>query len=423
MTPRVKLALVAAITVLAVCAAPAAADTIHLELSQPTPPRDGQMSGMVSGEASSTGEYVHVGNPNQETECPAEWSTYTKGWVVPNEFGEPTATTPRYSDAFTYWFGGGGGPVLCAYLTSGKSGPTIASTELHVVYGPSKKEAKEAEEAQERERAERIVNEVRGAAEKSTRKEEEVTRKYDEEEATRKYEEEAPAREAAAKKAKEASEQAAINAEDARLQAEYEAAESRAHKRPVTHLSVKAVAQRGNSSQNPGQTELEVMATSFAHVTIKLTRYGHSTYHQDADPNAVDAYDMPTPGQNITPEPIPALSWAGIPIKWMCSRPGGTYRYVVTARSDVGRTLTQRGSFSPVSVARCHELKRHEQEARERSARKYAEEVRQRAREEREVLQREEANCRALRGTPVTLNTSEGEVRVCREPEGFVPLS
>jgi hypothetical protein len=66
------------------------------------------------------------------------------------------------------------------------------------------------------------------------------------------------------------------------------------------------------------------------------------------------------------------------------------------AHSDVGPTLPQRGHFSPVSVARCDTLKRREAEAREHDARKYAEEVRRREREEREALERFEVNCRAL---------------------------
>jgi hypothetical protein len=88
------------------------------------------------------------------------------------------------------------------------------------------------------------------------------------------------------------------------------------------------------------------------------------------------------------------------------------------AHSDVGPTLPQRGHFSPVSVARCDTLKRREAEAREHDARKYAEEVRRREREEREALERFEVNCRALGGTPVTLHTSEGSERACRAPNG-----
>jgi hypothetical protein len=399
------------VAALVLSTASAAADTIHLEVSPTSPPLDGPMTVTATGEVSSAGQTLRVLQPEGLGPCPEDFLPGPPlGYLAFNTGGEPEATFPLYSDAFTQNFASN--RFVCAYLTTEPGRTTVARAELVVTYGPTKEETEQTQrnkEIEERNAASKKAGEEAHAAE--VKRGEEATAK-------RKYEEEAPAREAAAKKAKEAAEQAAINAEDARVRAEYEAAKSRAHKRPVTHLSVKTVAQRGNSSQNPGQTGLEVMATSFAHVTIKLTRYGHSAYHLDAAPNAADAYDMPTPGQNTTPEPIPALSWAGIAITWTCSRPGGTYRYVVTARSDVGRTLTRRGSFSPVSVAHCHELKRHEQEARERSARKYAKEVSQRAREERERLERYEYNCRAEGGTPVTLHTSEGNVRECRAPGG-----
>jgi hypothetical protein len=180
------------------------------------------------------------------------------------------------------------------------------------------------------------------------------------------------------------------------------AAEGRAHKTRVTRLSVRTVAHPGRSSQDPGYTDLIVITDSYAHVTVKLTRYGHRTERFNAAPRA----------------PTSRLAIADVFIGWTCSRPGGAYRYVVTARSDVGPTLTRRGHFSPVSVARCQMLKRHEREARERSERTYAEEVRRRAREEREAVERYEGNCRAEGGTPITLHTSEGPERACRAPGG-----
>jgi hypothetical protein len=220
------------------------------------------------------------------------------------------------------------------------------------------------------------------------------------------YEKEAPAREAAAKaKAKaeaEAKEQQAIRHESEQEEAEWTAAEKRANKMPVTRLSARTIARPGESSQSPGGTELVVTATPFAHVTVKLTRYGHRTEHFTVEGSA----------------PTALSGSADVHIEWTCSRPGGAYRYVVTARSDVGPTLTRRGHFSPVSVARCHMLKRREREARERNARRYAEEVRQRVHAENERLKRWEGNCRALGGTPVTLHTSEGDVRACRKPGG-----
>lgn len=471
------LAGVLVVAALLIFTASADADTIHLELSPAEPPRSGQLSGTVSGEASSTNEYVHVGNPNQETACPAEWSTYTKGWIVPNEFGglPPnnglTATTPRYSDAFTYLFGGG--PVLCAYLTSGQSGRTVASAKLDVVYGPSKEEVEQKQKAQEQAEREAAEQERAKAAEKEQaereaaeqeRRDKEIeerkavaknaeegqsaaeaaeVRREAEARAQLKYEEEAPAREAAAKKAKEAAALAAIEAEDARLQAEYEGAATRAHQTPVKYLSVRVMSRRENSSQHPGESLLQVTVASFARVTVSLSRNGRHNYGIETNPYAEDAFDLAR-GEDCgsvsewnascdssKAESISPTVTNGVEIPWSCNSPGGTYRYVVTARSDVGRSLVRRGTFKPVSIARCHELKRHEQEAKERSARKYAEEVGQRAREERERLEqrarreremreRYEKNCRALGGTPVTLHTSEGAAPACRAPAGGI---
>lgn len=98
--------------------------------------------------------------------------------------------------------------------------------------------------------------------------------------------------------------------------------------------------------------------------------------------------------------------------------PGGTYRYAISARMGEGLSITRRGHFTPVGAARCRALKRFEAEARELSARKYAERVRRETREAREKLELWEGNCRALGGTPVTLHTSEGIERACRSPRG-----
>jgi hypothetical protein len=87
-------------------------------------------------------------------------------------------------------------------------------------------------------------------------------------------------------------------------------------------------------------------------------------------------------------------------VEWTCRRPGGSYSYVITARSRVGPARTSRGHFSPVSAGRCRTLKRREEGSRERNARLYAEELARRPREEREALKRFEANCRALGERP-----------------------
>ncbi len=185
-------------------------------------------------------------------------------------------------------------------------------------------------------------------------------------------------------------------------EAEWNALELSDLAKPIGNLSVRAISRPGRSSQHPGSTVLRITTSPFAHITIKLRHYGHRTEHYEAWPASLHS-------RTGTLEPE---------YTWTCSRPGGRYTYVVTARTGVGRTLTRTGHFDPVSTARCHALERSEQEARERSARRYAEETRQ-AREAEEALQREgEFNCRQRGGTVVQLYV-EGEPRLgCRAPNG-----
>jgi hypothetical protein len=175
------------------------------------------------------------------------------------------------------------------------------------------------------------------------------------------------------------------------------AARERAHKTPVTHLSVKPVAHRGHSTRYPGYTGLSVTTAPYAYVVVSLTRYGHTTERWEWGAESTEIARV---------------------IQWTCTNPGGVYRYVVTASSGVGRTLVRRGQFAPVSASRCHSLKRHEAEARERAERKAAEEASQEEREHREERERFEANCRAEGGTPITLYTARESYLGCRAPYG-----
>ncbi len=166
----------------------------------------------------------------------------------------------------------------------------------------------------------------------------------------------------------------------------------------IEHTSVKAVEHSGHSSSQPGYTNLDLTTEPYAYVTVRLSRYGQITHHIEWGSSA---------------------SGVAMVIPWTCSSPGGTYHYVVSVRLEVGGlTVKRSGHFTPVSAARCRALKRSEVEARERSAREYAERLRQEAQESREKLEQWEGNCRALGGTPVTLYTSEGTERACRGPRG-----
>jgi len=191
----------------------------------------------------------------------------------------------------------------------------------------------------------------------------------------------------------------AIHEQEAREWAALEAVDLA---KPISKLSVKAIARPGHSSEHPGLSVLRITTDPFAYVTIKLHRYGHTTERLNMSPSSMTDSSATTDAE----------------YGWTCKRPGGVYTYVVTARTNVGTTLTRKGRFTPVSAARCRVLKRYEHEARERSAHAYSERIRH-EREAEEALRREgEFNCRQRGGTVVTLFI-EGESRLgCRAPSG-----
>jgi hypothetical protein len=191
----------------------------------------------------------------------------------------------------------------------------------------------------------------------------------------------------------DAAEEQQIRAQEAALAAKRAAA----HKRPVRHLSVTAVAHTGHSSTDPGYTDLDITTSPYVYVVVKLSRYGHSNERFEWGPNATEVAEV---------------------IRWSCKSPGGTYRYVITARSGVGPTLARRGHFTPVSAASCHQYEQREADARARHDREVLAGYEQEVREERERLETYEANCRAEGGTPVTLTVEGRSERYCRAPGG-----
>lgn len=232
------------------------------------------------------------------------------------------------------------------------------------------------------------VEEAARAKEKATAEAERAAEVKKEQEAAakQKYEEEAPAREAAE-----------ATAAQEKREAEVAAAKAQAHKRPVTHLSVDAATHDGHSRKDPGYTNFDLNTSPYAYLTIKLSRYGHVTYHLEwgAHSKAV-----------------------AVVIPWSCNSPGSTYTYTVTAKSGVGKTWKRVGHFNPVSIARCHEYEAQEAEARARHERQVIAGYEQEAREERERRERYETNCRKLGGEPVELQVG-GEYRIyCRAPGG-----
>lgn len=301
---------------------------------------------------------------------------------------EYSYTPPEASSPATY--------TLCGYIAEGEYGydtPDATGTASFTYISPEAKAAEEkrvaAAKAEEEKR--KAEEEKRVAEKKATEEKRAAAAKAEAERHTKeRYEEEAPEREAA---------------EDEKRVA---AAKAQAHKTPVKHLSVQPVSHSRRSSTDPGYTNLDVTTTPYAYVVVKLSRYGHSTEHFEWGGNSTEVAEV---------------------IRWSCKSPGGTYRYVVTAKSDVGPTLTRRGRFAPVSAVRCHALKEEEAKAREHREREAGEE-RERSeheakeeqsrieREERERLEEYEFNCRAEGGTPIWLFVEGMERRYCRGPDG-----
>jgi hypothetical protein len=138
-------------------------------------------------------------------------------------------------------------------------------------------------------------------------------------------------------------EEAERSAARARAALAVAAARAAAHQLPVKLLAVHPVSHPGPSARSPGHTNLDVSTSPYAFLVVKLSRHGRTVKHLEwgSHSNAV-----------------------AMVIRWSCSSPGGLYRYEVTAKSGVGRTLRRRGSFAPVSIDRCHQLERKQAEAR-----------------------------------------------------------
>jgi hypothetical protein len=201
------------------------------------------MNVMASGSTSSANDEIRVASPPSGGPCPKEYPGFDVElqWVRPISDGT-YAATPTYNTGFYFLEGSGVGTVICGYLTrfeedkenyTGKE-VTLASTELQIVYGPSKAEVEGAEAAK------------------------------------RKYEEEAPARQAA----KEAAEAQARTAAEAKTR-------ELAEQAPVTFLRVKTVGHPDLNGSEAGHTMIAVATNPYAHVTIIVNHHA-GTFHYRA---------------------------------------------------------------------------------------------------------------------------------------------
>lgn len=350
------------LAVLALSATTAAAETLSIQVSPSSTIGDQPVQITASGSASAGDTFkvieVSPNNGGSTSSCPTTPPEYDETDVELIGGGDALPTTLT-----SYAPNSRGLYRLCGYLQH--TGSQLATAETSLTVTASSREAEKA--AQEKATAEANTA-ARSEAEAAERK--------------ARYEAEAPAR---------------LAAEKAKAKAE---AEKRAHETPLTHLSVSLETVHGKSSSYPGDTLIYVAVAAYAHVTIKLV---HGKHHRTVHYEEVGT-------ANGAPGPTLVI--------WSCSNAGGEYSYTVTARSDVGPTLTRRGHFKAVTVTRCAALRRQEQEARQRDIRKYEEEVNRSEREQREAVEREAYNCRAEGGTPITLHTSEGNVPACRAPNG-----
>lgn len=198
-------------------------------------------------------------------------------------------------------------------------------------------------------------------------------------------------------------------AKELQEEAEENAARAAAHAQPVTTLRVHTAVDCANEScthpgrnlRNPGDTLLSIKTSPFAHVTITLKRHGRYVAHEEASSD----------GSTF------------LYVNWTCKLPGGTYSYVITAQSDVGPALVRKGSFKPISAARCHALERAEQEARERSQHQYEAQVRRERETEEARINLFKENCRKENGTPRLFFQEGGSYWRCvASGGGFLPV-
>jgi hypothetical protein len=317
-----------------------------------------------------------------------------------SSFGVAYLSAGSYSKVYTYTPTGTASYTICAYVTEwegaiGDAGGSAGFTNVN----PAERAAAERaaadrveEEAAVRQRHEQAAadNAKRVAAckteyEKVWAHGEEFTAEYEVSESESTHCSEAEAHQFKVEI------QARERAEGEAYERRYAAAKAASRSKPLTRLRVRTLGHNGKSSAHPGYTALMVWAAPFATVTVKLTRYGHTK----------ETYEF---GESAREE---------LRRVWTCARPGGVYHYTVTARSGVGKALTRKGVFTPVSTARCHELKRGEAEAIERRRAQAEAERAHEAQEEADRIRRFEENCRRENGTPREFETEAGNVIKC----------
>ncbi len=169
----------------------------------------------------------------------------------------------------------------------------------------------------------------------------------------------------------------------------------------LTGLIASAKATRRASSRYPGSTTLTAKTNPYARVRIQLRRQGReNTYFFHADAHG-DAY---------------------VDVPWSCGRPGGTYRALITAADQYGKTRRASVSFRPVSRARCTSMRRAEAVARRAKERRRAQRQRaadrRAAQEHASAVRRFRHNCNAVGGIVRSVQLDGSSQWVCASPFG-----
>ena len=366
--------------------------TISIEVSADAT-QDEPLVVMVSGESETTSElFVYV---VAQSGCQADPAQ--NGGTELSSAGGEAVGAGGFEKSYSFTPGPVATYTVCAYVDESEGAiPEAAATSSFT--NTTLQDIAEAEERGAKARSE----EERAAKEKAEGEAAaagELARRNAQEAAAR------AAQEAAATAAAEAAAKASKGQAEAESRAEQAARVKEARAKPVTRLTVAAVAHNGDTTAHPGYTTINVTTSPYAFVDVELTRgKRHTTRIEWGERPAAVAQEIP----------------------WSCRSPGGTYRYTVTARTDVGKKLMRSGYFAPVSAVRCHTLQRreggvnqHRQEtARERSAHAFEEEVIRKDTAEHEEQEREEDICRQEGGTPTIVLLPGGPPWLCEGPRG-----
>jgi hypothetical protein len=180
----------------------------------------------------------------------------------------------------------------------------------------------------------------------------------------------------------------------------------------LAEFSVKVVAHHGGFL-NLGDTEITISAPAGWRQKVTVTAHGRTV--RPREPNA-EKYEF-----------------AIVTFPWTCKHYGLVYKYLVTAQSPSGQTLTQTGHYKGASRWWCQhgwrrasafEIRKLDKQSEDETRQQEAKERRAREQVQREV-ERFDRNCRALGGKVVTIEVGEhgAVVPVCRGPDGgIVPV-